>query len=68
MSDDNLKGMFAMNVVMMKYIGINPVIVHGGGPQIGAFLKKLGKDSKIRPGDESDGRRDYGYSRDGPYR
>ncbi len=47
MSDDNLKGMFAMNVVMMKYIGINPVIVHGGGPQIGAFLKKLGKDSKF---------------------
>ncbi len=47
MGDDNLKEMFAMNVVMMKYIGINPVIVHGGGPQIGAFLKKLGKDSKF---------------------
>ena len=47
MVDDNLKEMFAMNVVMMKYIGINPVIVHGGGPQIGAFLKKLGKDSKF---------------------
>ncbi|MBW2598823.1 MAG: acetylglutamate kinase [Deltaproteobacteria bacterium] len=47
MEDDNLKKMFAMNVVMMKYIGINPVIVHGGGPQIGAFLKKLGKDSKF---------------------
>jgi len=47
MGDDNLKEMFAMDVVMMKYIGINPVIVHGGGPQIGAFLKKLGKDSKF---------------------
>jgi acetylglutamate kinase len=47
MGDDSLKEMFAMNVVMMKYIGINPVIVHGGGPQIGAFLKKLGKDSKF---------------------
>ena len=47
MVDDSLKEMFAMNVVMMKYIGINPVIVHGGGPQIGAFLKKLGKDSKF---------------------
>ena len=47
MGDDNLKEMFAMNVVMMKYIGINPVIVHGGGPQIGSFLKKMGKDSKF---------------------
>ncbi|MEA2014500.1 MAG: acetylglutamate kinase [Thermodesulfobacteriota bacterium] len=47
MGDDSLKEMFAMNVVMMKYIGINPVIVHGGGPQIGVFLKKLGKDSKF---------------------
>jgi len=47
MGDDDLKEMFAMNVVMMKYIGINPVIVHGGGPQIGTFLKKLGKDSKF---------------------
>ena len=47
MGDDNLKEMFAMNVIMMKYIGINPVIVHGGGPQIGAFLEKMGKDSKF---------------------
>lgn len=47
MGDDKLKEMFAMDVVMMKYIGINPVIVHGGGPQIGTFLKKLGKDSKF---------------------
>ncbi|HOO90967.1 MAG TPA: acetylglutamate kinase, partial [Syntrophales bacterium] len=50
MVDDNLKKMFAMNVVMMKYIGINPVIVHGGGPQIGSYLKKLGKDSKFIQG------------------
>jgi len=68
MGDDDLKEMFAMNVVMMKYIGINPVVVHGGGPQIGAFLKKLGKDSKFVEGDEGNGRRDYGYSRDGPHR
>ncbi|MEA1971369.1 MAG: acetylglutamate kinase [Thermodesulfobacteriota bacterium] len=47
MGDDNLKEMFAMNIVMMKYIGINPVIVHGGGPQIGVFLEKMGKDSKF---------------------
>jgi acetylglutamate kinase len=42
--------MFAINIVMMKYIGINPVIVHGGGPQISVLLKKLGKDSKFVQG------------------
>lgn len=47
MTDDNLKEMFAMDIVMMKYIGINPVIVHGGGPQISTFLKKVGKDSQF---------------------
>ncbi|MDO9515237.1 MAG: acetylglutamate kinase, partial [Syntrophales bacterium] len=50
MVDENLKEMFAMNIVMMKYIGINPVIVHGGGPQISTLLKKLGKDSKFVKG------------------
>jgi len=47
MVDDELKDKFAQDVVMMKYIGINPVVVHGGGPQIGALLKKLGKESKF---------------------
>ena len=42
MADANLKEMFAMNIVMMKYIGINPVIIHGGGPQISTLLTKLG--------------------------
>jgi acetylglutamate kinase len=42
--------MFALDVVMMKYIGINPVVVHGGGPQIGRTLEKLGKDSKFIQG------------------
>lgn len=50
MADENLKEMFAMNIVMMKYIGINPVIIHGGGPQISTLLKKLGKDSKFIQG------------------
>jgi acetylglutamate kinase len=50
MVDDELKDLFAQDVVMMKYIGINPVVVHGGGPQIGSFLKKLGKDSKFVQG------------------
>ncbi len=47
MVDEDLKEMFAMDVVMMKYVGINPVVVHGGGPQIGRVLAKLGKDSKF---------------------
>ncbi len=50
MVDDELKDKFAKDVVMMKYIGINPVVVHGGGPQIGNFLNKLGKESKFVQG------------------
>ncbi|MGA3207111.1 MAG: acetylglutamate kinase [Syntrophales bacterium] len=50
MVDAELKDLFARDVVMMKYIGIHPVVVHGGGPQIGSFLKKLGKDSKFVQG------------------
>jgi acetylglutamate kinase len=50
MVDDELKDNFARDIVMMKYIGIHPVVVHGGGPQIGSFLKKLGKDSKFIQG------------------
>jgi acetylglutamate kinase len=43
MVKDDLKRSFAMDVVLMKYIGMNPVIVHGGGPQIGELMEKLGK-------------------------
>ena len=50
MVDEDLKDKFARDVVMMKYIGINPVVVHGGGPQIGGFLKKLGKESRFVQG------------------
>ena len=41
MVDDGLKQSFAQNVVLMKQVGINPVVVHGGGPQIGAMLDRL---------------------------
>ncbi|MDW7771335.1 MAG: acetylglutamate kinase [Desulfobulbaceae bacterium] len=41
MVDENLKRNFALDVILMKYIGINPVIVHGGGPQINRFLEKM---------------------------
>jgi acetylglutamate kinase len=50
MVDNELKDKFAQDVVMMKYIGINPVIVHGGGPQIATLLIKLGKESKFIQG------------------
>ncbi len=41
MVDEELKKNFALDIILMKYIGINPVIVHGGGPQINQFLKKM---------------------------
>ena len=50
MVDKELKDLFARDVVMLKYIGIHPVVVHGGGPQIGDLLKKLGKDSQFVQG------------------
>lgn len=50
MVDDELKDLFARDIVMLKYIGINPVVIHGGGPQIGSILKKMGKDSRFVQG------------------
>ena len=50
MTDEELKNSFARDVVMMKLVGINPVIVHGGGPQIGDLLKKIGKESEFVDG------------------
>ncbi len=41
MVDEDLKKNFALDVILMKYIGLNPVIVHGGGPQINRFLEKM---------------------------
>ncbi len=45
MTESGLRASFAVDVVLLKYIGVRPVIVHGGGPQIGATLDKLGKKS-----------------------
>lgn len=47
MAVENLKESFARDIILMKYVGLNPVVVHGGGPQIGELLKKLGKESKF---------------------
>ena len=42
-----LKESFALDVILLRYVGINPVIVHGGGPQIGALMKRLGKEPRF---------------------
>ena len=47
MIDESLKKSFALNVVLLKYIGLNPVIVHGGGPQIGKMLDQLGDRKSV---------------------
>ncbi len=50
MVDEALKNSFARDVVLMKLVGINPVVVHGGGPQIGRLLERLGKESRFVQG------------------
>jgi acetylglutamate kinase len=50
MTDESLKEGFAVDVVMMKYVGLNPVIIHGGGPQIDQMLGRLGMEAKFRQG------------------
>ncbi len=50
MIDEDLKRSFALNILLLKYIGINPVVVHGGGPQIGKMLKALNIESQFREG------------------
>jgi len=42
-----LKASFALDVILLRYVGINPVILHGGGPQIGAMMKRLGKEPEF---------------------
>ena len=50
METEELNNSFARDIVMMKLVGINPVVVHGGGPQIGDLLKKIGKESRFVDG------------------
>jgi acetylglutamate kinase len=42
MEDDALREEFARDVVLLKYVGLNPIVVHGGGPEISAYMKRLG--------------------------
>jgi acetylglutamate kinase len=50
MIDERLKNSFARDIVLLKLVGINPVVVHGGGPQIGNLLQRLGKTSEFVQG------------------
>ncbi|WP_320172654.1 acetylglutamate kinase [Maridesulfovibrio sp.] len=50
MIDETLKRAFALNIILLKYIGINPVVVHGGGPQIQKMLSALNIDSQFKSG------------------
>jgi len=50
MADQALKHSFARDVILMKLVGMNPVVVHGGGPQISEVLKKIGKESTFIDG------------------
>ena len=47
MIDEQLKSSFAMDVVLLKLVGMNPVVVHGGGPQINEHLEKIGKKGEF---------------------
>lgn len=50
MVDEKLKESFAKDIIMLRYIGMIPIIVHGGGPQIGTVLKKMGIESRFHNG------------------
>ena len=50
MGDEDLAGLFARDIVLLKQIGIHPVVVHGGGPQIGSMLERLAVKSEFIDG------------------
>ena len=68
MTDDALKAGFARDVVLLKLVGMNPVVVHGGGPQIEQLLAAARQEGRVRPGHARHRRRDHGRGRDGARR
>lgn len=50
MVEESLKKSFALDIILMKHVGINPVVVHGGGPQIGEVMKKMGMEPNFIDG------------------
>ena len=68
MVDEELKSSFAQDIVLLKQVGVNPVIVHGGGPQIGKLLEQIGKKSRFIEGMRVTDQRNHGRGRNGPRR
>src|SRR4051812_49604325 len=50
MLDDELRDAFAADVVLLKYVGLNPIVVHGGGPEITRYMDKLGLEVQFHEG------------------
>ena len=50
MRDEALKDAFATDVVLLKYVGLNPIIVHGGGPDITTYMERLGMEVRFVDG------------------
>ena len=50
MTEETLKNSFARDIVLLKQVGLQPIVVHGGGPQIGQLLQQLGKESTFVDG------------------
>ena len=50
MREESLRRAFAEDVVLLKYVGMNPVVVHGGGPEISDYMERLGMEVKFREG------------------
>src|SRR3546814_13440828 len=50
MTEEELQRSFAHDVVLLKLVGLNPIVVHGGGPQINAALKRIGKEGAFVQG------------------
>lgn len=50
MRDESLRAAFATDVVLLKYVGLNPVVVHGGGPEISGFMERLGMEVRFHEG------------------
>ena len=68
MRDEALREDFATDVVLLKYVGLNPVIVHGGGPDITSYMERLGMEVRFHRGHAGLRRRDGRGREDGPAR
>ena len=68
MRDEQLREAFATDIVLLKYVGLNPVIVHGGGPDITTYMERLGMEVRFHEGPARVGSGDGRGGEDGPAR